>query len=301
MKKQLLTIEESLASIAKGEPVYQRWQDYRAMAKWASGAAGASGEQRLEFPATEASLVRGRLIMVPTGQAAPAQSHEADTVYLTVEGEVEITIDSANYALKPLDLISVPAGSSYSFSNHALVNALVCEISAKNDAAGRKPAAKQEANHMVWERYRRDFSWTLPLAEHWGYHRGSGPLIITDGLRGHTVRQPPGQSTPWHYAARDMLFMGIYNEVEFKAAGKEFPLGPLDFLLIPAGTPYTYTNYALAEVVFLSIGGKLPPGKKGTYFAEDPGWPIRADARKIEVIIDKAGDAKVVESSTAGA
>ncbi len=107
--------------------------------------------------------------------------------------------------------------------------------------------------HMVWDTYRRDFRWTLPLAEQWGYHRGSGPLIISDGLRGHTVRMPTGQTTPWHHAARDMLF----------------------------------------------IGGKLPPGKKGTYYAEDPGWPVRADAATIEVFVDQHGDAKVVDKAKA--
>ena len=95
------------------------------------------------------------------------------------------------------------------------------------------------------------------------------------------------------------LFMGIYHEVEFKAGGREFALGPLDFLLIPAGTPYQYANYGLSEVVFLSIGGKLPAGKKGTYFASDPGWPIRADAETIEVVIDKYGDARVASAAKA--
>jgi hypothetical protein len=60
--------------------------------------------------------------------------------------------------------------------------------------------------------------------------------------------------------------------------------------LIPAGVPYTYTNYGLDEVVFLSIGGKLPVGKKGTYFTRDPGWPIQADAPKMDVELDAAGD-----------
>jgi len=300
MNNQLLTPEQSLESIAKGDPVYQPWQAYRRAFKWAAGQDKGSGFQRLEYPTLEAPLVRGQLLVLPTGQGAPLQTRQTDTVYLCVEGELEFVVGDAIFALNPLDLISIPAGTSYRFINVALAQAQACFIEAKNDGAAasavvsKTPAAP---NHMVWERYRRDFRWTLPLAEKWGYHRGSGPLIISDGLRGHTVRQPPGQSTPWHYAPRDMLFMGIHHEVEFKAGGREFRLAPLDFLLIPAGTPYQYTNYALSEVVFLSIGGKLPPGKKGTYFASDPGWPIRADAPVIKVVIDKYGDARVFDGS----
>lgn len=299
MKSKLGTVQESLASIAKGEPVFQRWDDYRREFKLASGPEGEARFQRIEYPAIEAPLVKGRLVVVPTGKLTPPQMHDVDTVFLCVEGEVEVSISSQVYVLKPLDLLSIPAGSSYSYANSGLVQAQLCQITAKNDPSAPAGATKTAAapHHMVWGEYRRDFGWTLPLAEQWGYHRGSGPLIISDGLRGHTVRMPIGQSTPWHYAARDMLFMGIYHEVDFAAANQVFTLTPRDFLIVPAGTPYQYTNCGLHEVVFFSIGGKLPPGKKGTYFDGDPGWPIRADAKTIQVEIDKAGDAKVVGNS----
>ncbi|HSV83880.1 MAG TPA: hypothetical protein VLK85_32180, partial [Ramlibacter sp.] len=235
-----------------------------------------------------------RLILVATGQSAPTRTRDVDTVYQCFEGTVEVTINDARYVLNALDLLSVPAGSRYSFANCELQNALLCEVSARNEGAPLPPGGLAPS-HMVWSQYRRDFRWTLPLAEHWGYHRGSGPLIITDGLRGHTVRMPIGQTTPWHHAARDMLFMGIYHEVEFRAGGRSFTLGPRDQLTVPAGTPYCYTNHGLDEVVFLSIGGKLPAGKKGTYYARDPGWPIDPATPIIEVFVDKYGDAKVVD------
>jgi quercetin dioxygenase-like cupin family protein len=297
MKNQLASLQESLDSIAKGEPVYQRWSDYRRAFKWAGADNGAIGSTILEYPAIEAPLVRGRMLMVPTAQSAPRHVDDNDTVFLCVEGEVEFTIGSQTLLLEPLDLVSIPAGTAFSYVNLGLANALLCGIYARADGKSPAPAAPKSdspAMHMKWEQYRRDFHWTLPLAEHWGYHRGSGPLIISEGLRGHTVRIPTAQTTPWHYAARDMLFMGIQHEVAFKAAGREFALGPLDFLIIPAGTPYAYVNYGLSECVFFSIGGKLPAGKKGTYFAADPGWPIRADARTLQVEIDAHGDARVI-------
>lgn len=303
MTKPLLTLQESLASVAKGDPVYMRWDDYRGAFKWVSGSENAPGTNRIEYPAVEAPMARGRLIVLPTGQSAAKQTRDTDTVYLGIEGDVEFTVGANRLVLKPLDIVSIPAGSSYSYVNLGLANAQLCGIYAKEDGSPSAPGAAKaaiESTHMRWQEYRRDFHWTLPLAEHWGYHRGSGPLIITNGLRGHTVRMPTGQTTPWHFAARDMLFMGISDEVEFKAGGKAMPLGPRDWIIVPAGTPYTYTNYGLAECVFFSIGGKLPPGKKGTYFSEDPGWPIRADAPTMVVEIDAHGDARVVSGSPIG-
>jgi quercetin dioxygenase-like cupin family protein len=303
----LPSVEASLAAVAKGEPLYQRWQDYRRSFSWSNAANGGaeSGSRFVQYPAIEGPLVSGRVLMLPAAQSFGPRSHDTDTVYLGLEGETEFTVGEATYLVKPLDMLCIPAGSSYRCTNSDLANAVLGGIYAKHDASQPKSPASAKPGaaptHMVWERYRRDFHWTLPWAERWGYHRGSGPLIMADGLRGHTVRIPPGQSTPWHFAPRDLVFMGIQNEVEFKAAGREFPLTRYDLLIVPGGTPYRYTNYGLTECVFLSIGGKLPPGKKGIYFTSDPGWPIRADAERISVEIDPYGDARVIAEKTAAA
>ena len=45
------------------------------------------------------------------------------------------------------------------------------------------------------------------------------------------------------------------------------------------------------------MGGKLPPGKKGVYFTEDPGWPIRAHALAFLVELDPYGDACLVANA----
>jgi mannose-6-phosphate isomerase-like protein (cupin superfamily) len=285
----------NLAALAKGDVVYQPWQEYRREFTWRTSAQGTAALRCVEYPPVEAPLVKGRLLMVPPAQGTDRRTAEIDTVYLCVEGDADFTVGSTTFALKPLDLLSIPQGLEYEFVNSGLVNTLLCGIYAKSEGAtaALRSNAPAPPKHMVWAQYRRDFRWTLPWAEQWGYHRGSGPLVISDGLRGHTVRQPPGQSTPWHAPARDMVFMGIQHEVEFKAGGRECPLGPLDFLIIPAGTPYQYTNYGLSETVFFSIGGKLPPGKKATYFVSDPGWPIRGDAEELRVEIDSHGDARV--------
>jgi mannose-6-phosphate isomerase-like protein (cupin superfamily) len=288
-------VQANLAALAKGDVVYQPWQEYRREFYWRTSAQGGATLRCVEYPPVEAPLVKGRLLMAPPAQGSDRRTAEIDTVYLCAEGEADFTVGSTTFALEPLDLLSIPQGWEYEFVNSGLANTLLCGIYAKSE--GTKAAVRSNApaapQHMPWTQYRRNFRWTLPWAEQWGYHRGSGPLIISDGLRGHTVRQPPGQSTPWHSPARDMVFMGIQHEVEFKAAGCECPLGPLDFLIIPAGTPYQYTNYGLSETVFFSIGGKLPPGQKATYFVSDPGWPIRGDVEELVVEIDGHGDARV--------
>jgi quercetin dioxygenase-like cupin family protein len=290
-------VQASFTALAHGNPVYQPWQEYRRAFSWHTSGKGVTGPRYLEYPPVEAPLVKGQLLMLPVAEGADRCSSDVDAVFLCIEGEAEFTVGSATFVLKPLDLLSIPAGWEYEFANPGLINSLLCGIFAKNQ--GARPAVSDRSNshaaphHMQWMQYRRNFRWTLPWAEQWGFHRGSGPLIISDGLRGHTVRQPAGQSTPWHSPARDMVFMGIQHEVEFKAAGRECPLGPLDFLIIPAGTPYQYTNYGLSEAVFFSIGGKLPPGQKATYFVSDPGWPIRGDVEELVVEIDAHGDARV--------
>lgn len=276
------------------EPFYQRWQDYRHRFQWSGEE---TGGRRLEYPAVPGATFDGRLIVVPKGQAARETVRDGDTVISICSGEIEFFVDGKQYSLGPLDLLSIPAGLRFEYLNADLEDVIFCGLFA--EAGDGTQSGTVEVEHMSWPIYRRDFRWTLPWAEKWGFHRGSGPLIKPPGLRGHTVRMPIGQSTPWHYAPRDLMFMPIDGDIEFSAGGKDWPLEQFDMLLVPAFMPYRYTNYGLKEVVFLSIGGRLEPGTKGAYFSEDPGWPIRNDAPRMEVEVDPYGDARVVEASPA--
>jgi quercetin dioxygenase-like cupin family protein len=280
--------------LSKGHCSYITWEDYRRGFQWHTDAGERRQLHRMEYPDFNGPDFSGRLIVVPCGQGCNVRKDAGDVVLLGIEGDVEVIIGSTIYPLKPLDLLAIPAGTAYSYANVGLSNGVFFGTFAKGEGAVKE--VRGDVEHMIWEQYRRDFRWTLPLAEQWGYHRGSGPLIKPPMLRGHTVRIPTGQTTPWHYAARDMMFMGISGEVEFAAGGEVWAIKPFNLLLIPAGTPYKYTNYSLTETVFLSIGGKLPPGQKGTYFSSDPGWPISADAKTMEVEIDAYGDARVKTS-----
>ena len=118
------------------------------------------------------------------------------------------------------------------------------------------------------------------------------------GLRGHTVRMPMAQSTPWHHVPRDLYFMPIRGEIEFGAGGQVWRLQPYDMLHVAAGVPYQYRNSTLSETQFYSMGGKLPAGKKGVYYSEDPGWPPRPDTPTFRVELDPYGDARLVRDRT---
>ncbi len=279
------------------EPAYMLWQDYRRDFKRVTPKGKDWGFQRIEYPAIDGADFFGRWNTLPRAQSIPTHSEPGDVVYLSVEGDLEITVGDTLFALKSLDMLAVPANMPRSLLNVGRKDVFYFGIYATNEGGAKTVAAGAEVELMTWEHSRRDFHWTLPLAERWGYHRGSGPLIRPAMLRGHLVRMPTAQQTPWHYAPRDLVFTVIDNEVEFSAANKVFPLKPQDMLVVPAGTPYRYANYGRNEVLFLSIGGKLPPGKKSAYFTEDPGWPIRPDAPTMEVEIDIYGDAKVISGA----
>lgn len=279
------------------EPGYMLWQDFRRDLRRVVQDQKGWGHHRIDYPAIQGADFQGYWTSLPTANAYADHREKGDVVYLSVEGDLEITVDGQRHVLQSLDMLAVPAHALRSIVNVGRPDGFYFAIySDGKDTGGKQdPAAKPE--HMTWTESRRDFHWTLPLAERWGYHRGSGPLIRPVALRGHLVRMPAAQHTPWHYAPRDLMFTVIDNEIEFSCAGRNFPLKPQDMLLIPAGTPYIYTNYTRRETLFLSIGGKLPPGRKSRYFTENPGWPPRPDAPTMEVEIDIYGDAKVVSGA----
>ncbi|HEV7326152.1 MAG TPA: hypothetical protein VGN91_13895 [Bosea sp. (in: a-proteobacteria)] len=280
-------------------PTLMRWSEYRRSRQWLPATPGQPGANWIEYPTITGDSLHGKLVFVPPGHACPLTVAQGDVVLLGVEGELDLQLGDTPQCMKPLDLVVIPPGVAFSFINAGTSGALFFATFGGLDpwpfGSSAKPVnAGASAEYLAWGDYRRDFHWTLPWAERWGFQRGSGPYFAPETLRGHTVRQPIAQRTPWHYAARDLLFMPLSGEVEFSAAGRVWPLEPYDLLLIPAMTPYSYANHGLVESVFLSVGGKLTPGRKGRYFAEDPGWPVRRDAKVMDTEVDPYGDARTV-------
>ena len=267
--------------------IFEPWSVYRRQAVLMGES---PMRQHMAYPTVNGASFGGNLLVIEQGRETESFQTTADQVFLVVEGEADFNVDGRWYPLVKLDLISIPAKHAYHILNGGLGAATLCKIAAQDADIDRMPDERVE--HWRWQEYRRDFRWTLPLAETPGYVRGSGPLLRPAQLRGHTVRLPAHQTSPWHYAARDLLFLVIVGEIEFECGGRVYPMEKLDFLLIPAQMPYKYTNFGLTEELHLSIGGILEPGRKGVYFHDDPGWPIRPDARTMQVEIDIYGDAK---------
>lgn len=276
---------QSTAGVRK--PVCLRWEDAHRKFDWVSSEDGQPEFRWLEYPFVQGNHIGGRLLMVPSAHHRVATEATDSMLYCT-EGHVEVTIGDRTHELKRFELLSIPADTPYRCTNYTFSPALFCLIVADGKDGDGKPG------HLVWENYRRDFQWTLPLADQFGYHRASGPFLDNGTLHAHTAWQLAGQSTPWHLVPRDLLFVGTHNSVEFQAAGRRWPLGPRDILLMPAETPYAYTNYGVSEAIFLSIGGKTLPGKKGAYFTGDPGWPARPDAERLVTETDIYGNARVI-------
>jgi len=271
-------------------PVEQlQWQDARRSYVWRKAASAAWGYHVLEYPLCDAGSLSGQMLLLLPGQASALEAAQTDTVYLGVEGELEFTSGPERHVVGALDLLGIARQANYRFTNCGLSNALVFCMRSKK-AEGEPSAAA--CIHMAWKDYRNEFRWDLPFADQWGFHRGAGPHMRLDGLSGHTVRHPVGQASPWHAAERDLLFIQLQGNSAFRAAGKVWELAPWDLLVIHARTPYSYFNAGTEESVFLDMGMRIT--QASTYYAEDPGWPVRADARVLKTEKDAHGQVRLV-------
>lgn len=269
------------------------WDEYRTGMTARGGGEGGPGSGWIQYPAIRGKSIHGRLAILPAGHEVSDMVAGADLVILAMNGHTEIEIDGTIHRLDLHDMAMLPSGTRYIWRNPSLTNGQ-CYFTYGCSAPDFSDAAASNGGSPViehWVDYARDFKWTLPRSDTWGYRRGSGPYFGLPMLRGHTVRQPIGQTTPWHYAPRDLLFTVVSGEIAFHCGNRIHTLGPRDMLIIPAEMPYRYQNSGIEEVFFLSIGGALIEGKKGRYFEEDPGWPIRDDAKTLNTSIDPYGNA----------
>jgi quercetin dioxygenase-like cupin family protein len=272
-------------------PILLKWDDYRRGIKWESQ----GGSHLGKYPDIEGDSYRARMVMVPVAQGSGAFTSPEETVYIGVEGEVEVSLGSERHLLKPNDLLFVTANAAISYKNVGLDTALICEIVSKShNEANAGAEVSTTTKFMDWEDVRREFHWNLPYAETWGYHRGSGPHILTTKFRGHMVRQPPAQGCPWHATTRDIFVLQLKGEIEWTAAGQKWPLIPRDLFIMRPGIPYVYTNLGMSEAIFFDIGGPVPKNSGGTvYWKSDPGWPVRPDAELLPTELGPEGERRV--------
>lgn len=231
-------------------------------------------------------------LAIPAAQYCEQTEIKGSTVLACADGAVDVHVGEAVYRLRERDLLALPAGRSIKMRNlndHAA--AFIGQVRALAGLATTN-ATGDLVQHIRWDTSLRQMTWTYPLANTWGYRRGSGPYVSPKNLRGHMVLLPLGQGSPWHHAPRDLYFLGMKGVVEFHSAGMSKRLGHMDVLYIRTSTPYRFINVSVEDAHFLSIGGAPVRGAKGVYFEEDPGWPIRPDAKVMDTDADPYADVR---------
>jgi quercetin dioxygenase-like cupin family protein len=250
--------------------------------EWVNADAGPSSYG--EYPAVETDRLSARTIVVPPCHFGIPVAGESENIYVGIEGSIEVVLEGDEvFTIGPRDVLRLCSGTPHYLSNSAFSHSLVGRFSA---LLPQKPTGEfPKVELLKWDEYKRAIAWNLPLADQWGMHRGQAPYLISEVVKGHTVLQPPGQSTPWHLTSRDLIFVGLSGSVEFAAAGQVWALGAADLFMLPGNIPYRYSNHALETAVFFDIGSVYgtdmdPPTR--VYFQRDPGWPVDLDTPELE-------------------
>jgi quercetin dioxygenase-like cupin family protein len=280
-------------------PVIYKWIEYRRHFRWEPPVEqGQAGGHRAFYPEIGADQLVGQMVLLPTAHSIQAETSAGATVFVGVKGDTAISVGDTTHTLARCDVLTVPADISYSYRNVDLEASLFFRLRGKTleEAEGTAailgdwPESSPAPGYFPWDQVKRQFTWQLPRAEQWGMHRGSGPHFYSGIVKGHLVRQPPSQSSPWHALTRDLIFLHLAGEVEFTAAGRIWPMQPMDLLMVPANVPYAYTNVGLTEAIFCDATGRIPTGTSTTYWKVDPGWPVRPDAELLETIAGPEGE-----------
>lgn len=279
------------------EPVHLKWDEYRSRIDWNLPESDKWGLRRGMSPVVEMEGIKAFTILLPIGQGSPELMHEADASFVGARGDVEFTVKGKRYTLRPRDVLTIAGGTKFTYKNIGLDMTLMFGVVAlpyEGFATADVPV-----EHMEWEDYRSSFTWHLPMASDWGYHRGSGPHVLTHQLRGHMVSILPGQSTPWHASGRDMSFFHLEGDVEWNLANRLWRWKKHDIFFNPKRTPYIYSNIGLEPVLFFDIGGSMRPGVVTRYWDSDPGWPAGSiDAVELETAEGAEGERRLVRKSS---
>jgi quercetin dioxygenase-like cupin family protein len=278
------------------EPVVCAWEQQRQTLDWGRGDRLSWGRQCGVGPEVRTEGHAARTVVAPFGQRWEVEQLEGDAVLICVEGEFEVTVDDQHVALKPLDMLGVAGGSHLVCQAVSLIAATLMAAIGSGHARVGFPAPTALVS---WEEQRRAFSWGLPWAHEWGYHRGSGPHLMSGQTRCHVMQIGPGQASPWHYSGRDLIIYPLSGEVRFECADRIWDLAPRDLFRIPYGTPYAFSNLTLEQAVFFDVGRPAPKDRPGKYFTSDPGWPIRGDAATLDTKFGREGELTLVTDAGA--
>jgi mannose-6-phosphate isomerase-like protein (cupin superfamily) len=246
------------------------WTGYRRQLAWQD--TEGDGFRIALGPSIEARGLSARLIRLPPGPGGTGAylDSAADRIWLQVRGDLELGIGAVNLALTARDLAYLPAGEPLRLTSIGEVEAVGLEITIEPAGGDPEPARPAAFAHR-WADYSPKVRWDLPLASQWGFARGSFPPISIPGAWAHLMRHLPGQSAPVHSIPTDLIFIGLEEIAEFEILGETYNLGPYDLMVVPADTPYKYSNYGFAEAIFLDVGLTAAPGHRSRYFIDGAG------------------------------
>jgi gentisate 1,2-dioxygenase len=215
----------------------------------------------------EAHGLSARVIRLPAGPEGCDSDlvSKDDHIWLQIRGELKLSAGNNRFDLSPRDLIYLPADQPLTLMTIGPDEAMVLELSVTTSecAAGSQPAILH-----AYRDYASRVSWDLPLARQWGYVRGSFPAIRTPTAWAHLMRMLPGQTAPVHSIPSDLIFIGLEESTEFEILNATYELGPYDLMVVPADTPYKYSNYGFSESIFLDFGLSAPAGRSARYFVD---------------------------------
>jgi hypothetical protein len=239
------------------------WVEYRRRIEWRQG--NSSGFRVAVGPRVEAHGLWARVIRLPAGPDGCDSDLDSqyDRIWLQVRGKLELTSGDTRLFLSSRDLAYLPGRQPLTLMTVGSAEAIALEVSVPT--AERTPDSELPILH-AYRDYASQVSWDLPLARQWGYIRGSFPAIRTPTAWAHLMRMLPAQTSPVHSIPSDLIFIGLEETTEFEILGSYYELGPCDLMIVPAETPYKYSNYGFSETIFLDVGLAAPAGHTARYF-----------------------------------
>jgi quercetin dioxygenase-like cupin family protein len=256
-----------------------KWEDYRRTINWGLMEAQRFGLHRGVHAPMDSSDLESRVLRLPAGQASPVHRVAADIVGVALAGEIDCIVGEQRFALKECDLLEVGADVPRSYFNPGLTDALLFVAAARpqqgdrhqvsyqleQDEPGWEPASDPQVRHVPLADYRRRVIYRGGMVQTYGFHRGVMPHVQGEALRGHVVRVPAGQGSPWHSVGGDVTFVGMVGEIEVYAESQAFALGPRDVLVLPPPV-YALQNVGLTDGMYFSINAKPASPPKIAYF-----------------------------------
>ena len=254
------------------QPVYRRWKDYRRMITWKSPDEPTWGSRQGVYPPLETSQLQAQVVRIPAGQGAPLYQAPSELIIVQVVGQLDFTIGTELHIVKPFDMLVLPANTPHEVFNAEFEDALFFVVHDRPPAGepystdpfggaeqSSEPPTDAEITHLKWDDYRRQVDYRGGLSGVYGYHRGVYPIVETATMRGHPVRVPGGQGSPWKTVRGDAIYIGLVGEVEIYGNSfdepEAYPLGPLDLLMMPPPVG-AFQNPGLSDAVFFVVAGK---------------------------------------------